>query len=365
MNHFTRLAAVSIALVTPTLGQASFDGLGFLPDQVAPWSEAHGVSADGRLIVGFARRPDQPHAYEPFVWTAFTGMLPLGTLDASETSSGRASAVSGDGRTVTGTVDVGGSAQAMDWRRMVGMAPLGSLPLSIRSDSKAVSSDGSVVVGKSFFFGGSSYWHEATAWRAGVIARLGHHPGALRSEAMGVSDDGQVIVGFADRTYLEGQSAFRWTQAQGFEILGDLQGGWHWSQANDANHDGSIIVGHATSTFGTASFGVDHRAAIWTEGTGFVKLDELPSSGASSALDVSSNGRFIAGWARRFGTTRPVIWRDRVPIDVIEFMEQQGMDLSDWSLSEATSISDDGRVVVGWGRRASSGTSEAWRAILP
>ena len=97
--------------------------------------------------------------------------------------------------------------------------------------------------------------------------------------------------------------------------LGDLPDGIFTSRANGVSADGSTIVGHASNASGT-------EAMIWDPIHGMRELDEV-----LSALGL-------------------------------------GAELSGWALSDATSISDDGLVIVGWGTNA-SGEQEAWFATIP
>ncbi|MFT4540686.1 MAG: putative membrane protein [Planctomycetota bacterium] len=366
-------AIASIALSTGSWASPqapSFEGLGFLPTQVSPWSEAHGVSEDGETIIGFARQSGHDWASEPFVWTSAQGMTGLGAPPlTSGTPGGRAYAVSGDGAVIVGATDfeVEGDASFI-WRRNGSFAALDTVRGSYRSEALAVSQDASVIVGKSHFSGSYVSFpshKEGIVWIDGRERATGLFPGGFQSEARGVSGDGRIVVGQALRSKEEGQTAFRWTVEQGLVSLGDLPGGYHFSRANDASHDGSVIVGYGTISFDFATFAVDHRACRWTA-SGVEELPAVPNTYLSEAVAVTPDGQTAVGWARAPGDNRAAIWD---PIhggrDIVTVMEASGVDMSDWKMTHATAVSADGHVVVGYGLRTSLGTREAFRAYLP
>ncbi len=134
-------------------------GLGTLslsvdPDDL-PSSTARDVSTDGSVVVGASDYdtgdPDDPLAStEAFLWTAADGMVGLGFLPDSDTST--ASAVSGDGSVVVG--QSGG--QAFIWTAATGMQPLISvliaggapgLEFASLRDAIDISADGLSIVG--------------------------------------------------------------------------------------------------------------------------------------------------------------------------------------------------------------------------
>ena len=71
---------------------------------------------------------------------------------------------------------------------------------------------------------------------------LGDLPGGVfQSKARAISDDGSVVVGWSDSA--SGTEAFRWTAASGVQTLGWLEGYTDESWAFDASYGGSVIVG--------------------------------------------------------------------------------------------------------------------------
>jgi len=116
-----------------------------------------------------------------------------------------------------------------------------------------------------------------------TICDLGVLEGGNFSFAKAVSDDGSVIVGVGDTP--DGDRAFRWTQATGMVSLGILPGGDYSSRASDVSSDGRIIVGFSDSADGFYSF-------IWTEDAGMQRIDvEDFTAGA-----ISGDGRVVVGY---------------------------------------------------------------------
>jgi probable HAF family extracellular repeat protein len=176
--------------------------------------------------------------------------------------------------------------------------------------ARAVSADGTTIVGR----GQTSVGSEAFRWTAaGGMVGIGDLPGGpTLSEAFGVSADGTVVVG--ESSSAAGDQAFRWTMEGGMVGLGDLPGGHFESAAYATSADGSVVVGTSYTDLGFEAF-------YWNASTGMVNLREM----------------LIAG-----GVTG----------------------LSGWQLSTATSISADGRTIVGWGENP-NGQTEGWIATVP
>ena len=349
---------------------ASLEGLGFLPDQVSPWSEAHGVTEDGESIVGSARRSGESYALEPFVWTRSSGMIGLGAPALSNgTPQASASGISADGATLVGDTrfELEGSA-ACTWRRGEGYRALEPLRGSYAAEALAVSGDGAVIVGQSRFGGGYIAFPthaEGIVWSGQSRFAVGLFPGGFQTTALGVSGDGRVVVGEALRAEEEGQTAFRWTREEGLVSLGDLPGGYHYSRANAASQDGSIIVGFGTTSFSGASFSTDQHACVWINGS-ISQLPSPPNTDTSEATALTPDGHTIVGWVRVPGDDHPAIWSPaQGGRDLFVLLSELGVDTSDWYMGHATAVSADGHVVVGSGRRHSTGTQEAFRAYVP
>lgn len=167
---------------------------------------------------------------------------------------------------------------------------LGDLPGGLSSSAAlAVSSDGSVVVGSSV----SAVGAVAVRWTLGAgLAALPTLPGSCSwgsHAARGASEGGAVVVGSAQNAFPKppdiGSQGFLWTSDEGTRPLGepcvDVSG------ALGISDDGSIIVGHE-----------DFRPALWTAGSGWVRLGALPGAVESGySAGISPDGVAIVGVA--------------------------------------------------------------------
>jgi probable HAF family extracellular repeat protein len=187
---------------------------------------------------------------------------------------------------------------------------------------------------------------------------LGFLPGgSSESYALGTSADGSAVVGYSDSTF--GQQAFRWTESGGMVGLGDLPGGGFYSHAISVSADGSTVVGLGS----TASGG---RAFVWTESGGMVDLGTLsPYYYASQADAVSGDGSIVVGLLQATANDQAFIWDATHGMRLLQtvLVNDYGLDLTDWVLSEATAISPDGTKIAGYGLNP-NGNYEAWYVDL-
>jgi len=299
------------------------------------YSKAWDVSADGNVIVGESHSAQGQQAFR---WTPSEGMVGLGDLPGGSFYS-RAYGVSGDGTVVVGQSNsaVGG---AFRWTSASGMTALPGGETATKA--WGASFDGSVIVG--------SWDAQAFRWTASEgITSLGDLGSVNDNTAYGVSADGSVIVGQSGTTeYFE---AFRWTRATGMGGLGGST-----LRASAVSADGNVIVGHTSG----------YEAYRWTN-AGIELLGGLPDASplSSVATGVSADGSVIVGTATNAeGIPEAFVWTEHAGMrSVRDLLMAQGLDLSGWSLNEATGVSADGRVIIGAGYGLSG--YEAWRAVIP
>jgi uncharacterized membrane protein len=145
--------------------------------------------------------------------------------------------------------------------------------------------------------------------------------------------------------------------------IGGMPGGNGDSDARAISADGSTVVGSADK-LEPAVFGTSTWAIRWTSLEGVVPLGSVPEgSYESEANSVSADGSTIVGVVHA-PAERAFIW-DEVAgmrfLDVV--LTDLGLDLTGWTLGEATGISNDGRVIVGEGLNP-NGDIEGWIANL-
>ena len=139
-----------------------------------------------------------------------------------------------------------------------------------------------------------------------------------------------------------------------------LSGTNDFSIAFAVSSDGSFIVGRA-------SFTTSQEAFRWTNSEGLVGLGYVSTEGdfiSSTALDVSAGGSVVGRSQVNLASTA-FIWDDTHGMrDLNQVLVDLGLDLTGWTLTEATGISDDGLTIVGTGINP-DGNTEAFIARLP
>jgi probable HAF family extracellular repeat protein len=218
------------------------DGMVRLP--VSGSSMAYDVNSNGTVIVG-ALTPcvnNQAGKNQAAIYTEATGWTPLGSLPGRDSSA--AHGVSADGKVVVGQSpnSCPENCEAFRWTQQTRMVGLGFLPGAISSHATRVSGDGTTTVGSSRYANGNT---QAFRWTAadGMVG-LNTLPGASSSHAAHVNADGSVVVGTS------GGKAFRWTASDGMRSIEELLtaagvsfAGWKLTGADGVSGDGTVIAG--------------------------------------------------------------------------------------------------------------------------
>jgi uncharacterized membrane protein len=184
---------------------------------------------------------------------------------------------------------------------------------------------------------------------------LGDLPGGnFRSDARAVSADGSVIVGTGVSS--NGFEAYLWTETMGIVGLGDFPGGYTNSLGFGVSADGSVVVGRGYSGAFEPS---THEAFRWTSESGLVPLGFAPGDDWSIAYAVSADGNTIVG----DNANHAVIWD---PVHQMRRLREAliadyGLNPTGWELTSARGISPDGNTIVGSGINP-AGQYEAWIA---
>ncbi len=144
--------------------------------------------------------------------------------------------------------------------------------------------------------------------------------------------------------------------------LGDLPGGVFASSARAISNDGQVVVGFSNSAVGNEAF-------RWTQAGGMIGLGHLPGSDQSFAYATSADGSIVGGASRTvifdgdaFIWTAADGMRNLQSVLTTEY--GLGPSLVGWRLAQVWDISDDGQVIVGYGR-GPSGELEGFVAQIP
>jgi uncharacterized membrane protein len=347
------LAATQVRAQTPSFRGLGALGPGALYGEIR--STGMGVSPDGGTATGGCVSPD---GYQPFRWTSADGTVGLGMVGSNYECS--AESATTDGSVIVGYGVRNTLAKPFRWTVPGGMEILDDLPGG-ENNSRAIdiSGDGSVIVG----FGHTATGREPCRWTGTTPQGLGFLPGYSIETgwAAGISADGSVIVGESHDGV--GYAPFRWTETDGMVPLTGPQGQRVAGVAKAASADGSVIVGMVNTAQGSEAF-------RWTATTGAVALGELPGGQHSAiAEDVSADGSIVVGHSM---TSHQSPWDSAFIWDAGHGMRylgavlenDYGLDLGGWHITRAMAISDDGIVIVGYGRNASN-MREAYVAVLP
>lgn len=339
---------------SPPVVQATFRSLGFLPGYASSQSTA--VSADGTVAVGVATTA--AGSRQAFRWDARQGMVGLGFLPGGFSSM--ATGASANGTVIVGIGDATGSepstpSAAFRWTPDTGMRRIESLPGSYLCSAGGVSGDGATVVGTCLQVNNTAY-----RWTAGTgsvaLTRFGGGSNQ-QSSAAGISLDAALVVG-AGHPALTG--AVTWAADGSSTVLGMLPGDAE-ATATAVSRDGSTVVGASKNSNGS------HRAFRWTRQTGLVALGSDPAGLLGSyATSVSGDGRLIVGWGSAAGGDVALVWDAEHGVRLLEsaLLADHQTQIPGWKLARATAVADDGRTIAGWGVNP-QGATEAWIVRLP
>ncbi len=337
-----RWAGLCITMAAGSVRGQTITPIGHLPGGAQSWAFA--LSSDGSTAAGVS---DSSNGSRAIRWSAAGGLQDLGTMSGGTVSTGQG--VSGNGLVVVGYgTATSGADRAFRWAAPVGpMLNLGVL--SAASDvvaAQGASTDGSVVVGYVTLDTGIN---RAFRWTsAGGMVDIGTLAGHTQAVAMAVNADGSVIAGYCLRP---GHStAFRWTATGGMVALNPPPSGSS-TQASAISPDGAFVVGSSAGS----------GPVRWDSAGAMMVLSNPGAVPASTALGVSGDGSVIVGTGTGFTAW---MWTAASGIvDLQAYFPAQGINLTGWTLREATGVSADGRTIAGYGLRPTG--LEGFVAQLP
>lgn len=358
--HLVKLALgltlVSSSLASRPADSASFTVIDQFPAGVLGITRAASLSADGSTVVGDARTSERRTA--AFVWNATSGLRLIEGLpdDSTNPVESRAGDVSADGKRVLG----GSTSGIFIWDEATGariVEPLPTPPASLLVGG--LSDDGSTFVGlrgddQAFTNPEAFVWNESDGLRG-----LSQLPGGrANTGGAAVSADGTRLDLLATDESGAGEASI-WDAANGIRGLGDLNGGEFASSPFAISSDGSTVVGFGTIEPNQPGIDTGRRAMIADEVNGMRALGSLFEGRYDSvALGVSADGSVVVGTDNypapgggRFSGrpfSKAFIWDAQNGMRALDvLLSSLGIDLTGWELVDATSISADGRTVLG------------------
>lgn len=182
---------------------------------------------------------------------------------------------------------------------------------------------------------------------------VGDLPGGyFFSDCRGISADGQTAVGgSAINNALSSEGAFAWRRGLGLSYLGDLEGGAEQSGAQAISPDGSVAVGYGSpATAGTVAVLYDLLTG------GMTNLGDLPGdSQAGIAYAVSNKGRVVVGKGKMTNGRTGFRWTAETGMQPLTPLGK----FNNAAISTARGVSADGSIVVG-----ESTVSDGWAAVV-
>lgn len=140
--------------------------------------------------------------------------------------------------------------------------------------------------------------------------------------------------------------AVRWSEDGQAVPLGTVAGSTS-TLSVAASTNGEVIAGHVY-------FGGPHafyHAFRWTTLDGMIDLGAPAGSDSCQVLAMNGTGSAMVGYSSGFfGDTRAFLWSESLGmVDLNSYLPTLGIDLTNWTLTQATGVSDDGFTLTGRG----------------
>lgn len=297
------------------------------------------VSGDGSVVAGTAIAAGNVHQSFRLAGNTFTPVaIPNGF------SSCVTCGISQDGQILAGSCSDDPATVIRTFTQVGGSAPTFLPSAGAIKDAECVAMSSS---GNAFLGTGQLLWRSLTGWRDITNNASGAHV-----KPLAINGNGTFVVGLSTG---ENQHPWHWNSAWGYEEGGRwVNSGYGMSSPPGSSNTRPLAINTAGSVVvGTATIGGVAHAIRWS-GPGYSATD----LGVGSAADVSADGSVVVGESGGVAA----VWGSQGLIALDSLLEDTS-DLTGWSLSAATAVSDDGKVIVGRGDH--NGAGESFVVRLP
>jgi uncharacterized membrane protein len=347
----------SIAAGTLVMAMGAAEAHGEVTFEIIGPCLATDISADGKVIAG------NSVDYGTFRWTSDSGIVDLGrNAYAAIGQAAGTPDVSADGTRVsasildsTGTMMTAGLwTEGVGWIDLMPPMPPGGAALGDAYGSAwGMSEDGLAVCGL--------YWHPGTPgggarglhWTAETGA-TGLPAGGASSRVNDANGDGSVVVGWDGNPVNYVWHPVVWVNSVR-TVLGGFDDANGFAEARAVNTDGTLIVGsswdaeegHAVATLWR------WNGATWDRDP----LGELPGTppdqGNVMAEALSDDGSIVVGFNQfAFGSFAGFIWTEETGmVNVVDFLADHDITVDPTLIIQnLTGITDDGTKIIGLGQ---------------
>jgi uncharacterized membrane protein len=315
-----------------------------------PGTFPSGLSADGSVMAG-------TNGTQYFTWTAAGGVVNIGGVSSSSGLVGGQAKMSSNGTRVCGVfLNPGSGLHEMSLYSTTSgtWTPLGGIGAACSAEISSgwgISGDGSSVVGLGWLGctgAHASQWNQST----GLVTDLGSTVANRSSRANGTNLDGSIVVGWQDAASGFRQGAV-WVN--GVQTIVTLAGsGSVLGEAQECSSDGSWVVGSGVSSNG-------FQAWRWSAGTLGQSLGTLAgvTNPRGAATSISADGKIIVGFVRPFASPAAFgegfLWREDLGmVNLTTWAKDMGLAVPAGTVfALPLSVSDDGNVICGQARTAS------------
>lgn len=301
--------------------------------------EASKLSADGKTVIG--TYGDSSGVTSAFLWTKADGYVGIGLLGGQQMAVG---GVSADGSAVVGTAsDFVGYSQGYYWSKATEIVGIGYLAGGSRSSARAISANGSTVVGWSDTISSD---RQAVMWKADqqILSALDRDGLYASSSADLVNRNGTIIAGSGSGGS-SGQRAFVWMTEDGMKDIGDLGGGSTYLTAMDDS--GEFLVGFSqTANNENHAFRYD---AFSQSPLAMRDLGVMDGGNSSYAKDISGDGSVVVGEANDVDNVfHGFRWTEETGMQTVEqWLAHNGANIGNVTTRSADFVSADGNVIMG------------------